>query len=95
MSEIDKLNQFLSELKGDDKNQVELLDAYFASRSPKPEKGYIQENRTTQDIIDDMNPMMPLSMQLVVKYMFAHGYSPVPTGGGTVTWAIWHSLDIG
>lgn len=95
MKDIDKLSQFLAELKGGDKDQVELLDAYFQSRSPEPVSGYMQENRTTQDIIDDMNPMMPLSMHLVVKYMFAHGYSPVPTGGGTVTWAIWHSLDIG
>lgn len=75
----------------------QLLDSYFTFRRNLPETGYLQENKTTLQIMDELSPMMMLSTDDVVEYMLEHDYYTTIEPDGTVSWAIWRqvSLDIG
>lgn len=66
-----------------------LLDSYFQFRSPLPKDGYIQENKTTLQIQDELEPMMHVGDIDVVEYMDDHDYSFITGQDGTVSWAIW------
>ncbi|MBR3284008.1 MAG: hypothetical protein IKI60_01650, partial [Alloprevotella sp.] len=46
----------------------QLLDSYFLFRRPLPEDGFIQENKTTLQIMDELLPMMAVSTETVVGY---------------------------
>lgn len=70
----------------------QLLDSYFLFRRPLPEEGYIQENKTTIQIMDDLSTMMAISAEAVVGYMLDHDYSPTTEQDGTVSWAIWRQV---
>ena len=67
----------------------QLLDSYFMFRENLPKDGYIQENKTTLQIMDELTPMMMLPTEDVVGYMLEHDYSTTTEQDGTVTWAIW------
>lgn len=69
-----------------------LLDSYFQFRASLPEAGYIQENKTTQQIQDELNSMYPLTAGDIVRYMTAHGFSTLTEPDGTVSWAIWRQV---
>ena len=66
-----------------------VLDAYFALRQPMPQDGSVQQNRTTEEIQDDMASMMDVSKDEILEYMNEHGYEPTTDTDGTVKWAIW------
>lgn len=70
----------------------QLLDSYFMFRENLPKEGYIQENKTTLQIMDDLTPMMMLPTDDVVQYMLEHDYSTTTEQDGTVTWAIWRQV---
>ena len=70
----------------------QLLDSYFLFRSPLPAAGYIQENKTTLQLMDEMLPMMAISTEDIVAYMLEHDYSTTTEGDGTVSWAIWRQM---
>ena len=67
----------------------QLLDSYFMFRENLPKEGYIQENKTTLQIMDELTPMMVLPTEDVVQYMMEHDYSTTTEQDGTVVWAIW------
>ena len=67
----------------------QLLDSYFMFRENLPKEGYIQENKTTLQIMDELTPMMMLPTESVVGYMLEHEYSTTTEDDGTVVWAIW------
>lgn len=67
----------------------QLLDSYFMFRRNLPEAGFIQENKTTLQIMDELTPMMMLPTDDVVQYMMEHDYSTTTEQDGTVVWAIW------
>ena len=67
----------------------QLLDSYFMFRQNLPGEGYIQENKTTLQIMDELTPMMMLPTESVVGYMLEHEYSTTTEDDGTVVWAIW------
>ena len=58
----------------------QLLDSYFMFRRNLPEAGFIQENKTTLQIMDELTPMM------------MHDYSTTTEQDGTVVWAIWRQV---
>jgi hypothetical protein len=66
-----------------------LLDSYFQFRSPLPSDGCIQENKTTQQIQDELEPMIHVGGLDIVEYMDDHDYSFITEQDGTVSWAIW------
>ncbi len=70
----------------------QLLDSYFLFRRPLPEDGFIQENKTTLQIMDELLPMMAVSTKTVVGYMTDHDYSTTTEQDGTVSWAIWRQV---
>lgn len=70
----------------------QLLDSYFLFRSNLPQTGYIAENKTTLQIMDELLPMMAISTETVVGYMLEHDYSTATEQDGTVVWAIWRQV---
>jgi len=66
-----------------------LLDSYFQFRTPLPEEGSIQENKTTLQIQDDLDPMMTVGEMEIALYMDEHGYGFITGEDGTVAWAVW------
>lgn len=70
----------------------QLLDSYFMFRQNLPGEGYIQENKTTLQIMDELTPMMMLPTDDVVGYMLEHDYSTTTEQDGTVVWAIWRQV---
>lgn len=66
-----------------------LLDSYFMFRDSLPKDGFIQENKTTWQIHDELEPMYSVTIGEIVGYMLEHDYSPTTEQDGTVTWAIW------
>lgn len=67
----------------------QLLDSYFFTRASLPKAGYIQENKTTQQIQDDLEPMYTVSTGSIVSYMLQHEFTTTTEQDGTVAWAIW------
>ena len=70
----------------------QLLDSYFLFRSPLPTSGYIQENKTSLQIMDELMPMLTLSTETIVAYMTDHDYSTTTEQDGSVVWAIWRQV---
>lgn len=70
----------------------QLLDSYFMFRDNLPREGYVQENKTTLQIMDELSPMMLLSTDDVVQYMLDHDYQMTTEQDGTVSWAVWRQV---
>lgn len=104
MKEIDDrikklVAKWLESLEEGERSQVELLDAYFMFRRklPDDDPGFgkaVEDPKSTQDIIDDLRPMMLLPEELVVQYMRIHAYGMKTMGDGTVKWAVWRFIDV-
>lgn len=80
--------------KNDRKEEVKrnILDAYFTFRSPLPKEGYIQENRSTNELLDDLLEMYNFKYEDVTDYLIDHDYAPTTEQDGTVKWAVWRLL---
>ena len=72
----------------------QLLDSYFMFRENLPKDGYIQENKTTQQIQDELESMYSVTTGEIVGYMLEHDYSPTTEQDGTVVWAIWRQAEV-
>lgn len=70
----------------------QLLDSYFQFREILPADGYIQENKTTLQIQDELMPMYNVATVDIVRYMLEHGYTTATEPDGTVAWAIWRQV---
>lgn len=86
-NEEGKLDQFINEL----------LDAYCASRSPEPGLSELGEpltpdNKTTDDIADELDTIMPVSRTDIVMYLRDHGYRLTTAADGTLRWEIWRDM---
>lgn len=80
-----------------DQFTIELLDAYCASRSPYPGNSELGEplapdNKTTDDIADELGTIMPVSLQDIVVYLRDHGYRLTTAADGTLRWEIWRDM---
>lgn len=102
MKEIDDrikrlVEKWLASLDETEKAQAEVLDAYFTFRRNLPDEdpGFgkaIAEPKTTQDIMDELQPMMSMSERVVVDYMRIHAYGMTTLNDGSVKWAIWRFM---
>lgn len=95
----ERIAKWLEQLDEEEKCQVELLDAYFTFRTNMPgdDPGFgkaSEEPKTTEEIMDDLMPMMPISKSVVTGYMLAHEYGFTTVGDGSVRWAIWRYMDV-
>ncbi len=70
----------------------QLLDSYFTFRDNLPREGYIQENKTSQQIQDELEPMYSVTTGEIVGYMLDNDYHPTTEQDGTVVWAIWRQV---
>ena len=66
-----------------------LLDSYFMFRDWLPKDRFIQENKTTHQIQNELDPMYSTTTGEIVGYMLEHDYQPTTEQDGTVVWAIW------
>ena len=82
----------MSQSENDNQEKVlkqKLLDSYFQFRSPLQKNGYIQENKTTLQIQDELASMMHVGDLDIVEYLDDHDYSFITEQDGTVSWDIW------
>lgn len=87
------LRRWLNGLEERERNTAELLDSYFALRSPLPGDiggvKLVPEYRTTEDIRDDLYEMMDVPPVFLFTYMLKAGYGFATRPDGSVTWAVW------
>lgn len=88
---------WLNTLSEKQQYQVKILDAYFRSRQSLPGKSelgeeLVEENKSTQDIIDELSNMIPLEPAVVTTYMMKNGYELTTLQDGNVVWAIWRDF---
>lgn len=81
---VDKQNAFITEV----------LNSYFASRSPLPGKSELgeplsAEYKTTADIADDLADILPVPKQDIFCYLKANGYHLKTAADGSLRWEIW------
>ena len=53
----------------------------------------VEEPKTTEDIIDDLMPMMNMSKDVVVGWLISHDYHITTVADGSPRWAIWRFVD--
>ena len=95
----ERIAKWLESLDEEEKCQADVLDAYFTFRTNMPgdDPGFgkaIEEPKTTEEIVDDLSPMMPMNKDIVVSYMRNHEYGFTTVGDGSVRWAIWRFVDV-
>ena len=66
-----------------------VLDAYFQCRSNRQELNMVQDNKTTQQIIDETYDTLELDDKTVVTYMVEHGYLLIEDDDGSPIWMIY------
>lgn len=98
--ENNRYDNWFADLSDDERDQITILDAYFATRSNVPGESeatgrhLAPEYKTTQDIIDELMPMMPISQQILSKYLLMKDYTMATYDDGTIKWAIWRDVDM-
>lgn len=95
----ERIAKWLESLDEEEKCQAELLDAYFTFRTNMPgdDPGFGKaspEPKTTEEIMDDLMPMMNIGKNVVAGYMRTHEYGYTTLADGTVRWAIWRYMDV-
>ena len=80
------------------KLEIDVLDAYFRSRSPLPKKSvsgvdYMPDDKSTMDIVDDLNDMVEVEPAVVLRYMQLNGYDLTTDVDGKVKWNIWRNFN--
>ena len=95
----ERVKKWLESLDEAERAQAEVLDAYFTFRTNMPgdDPGFgkaIEEPKTTEEIMDDLQPMMSLDMDIVASYMRNHEYGFTTVGDGSVRWPIWRFMDV-
>lgn len=88
----------MTEINSEEMEKV--LDAYFQFRSSLPllnfeSANYMKEEKTTQDIIDELSTMATLTFDYVNDYMHKHEYTMATTADGKLCWAIWRDINRG
>lgn len=79
----------MNEEKDDLAIEIVVLDAYFQCRSNRQELNMVQDNKTTQQIIDETADTLELDDKTVVTYMVEHGYLLTEDDDGSPIWMIY------
>lgn len=95
----ERIAKWFEQLDEEERSQAELLDSYFTFRRNLPEENQglgkaSEEHKTTDEIIDDLIPMMCVKKEVVVGWMRAHDYHITTVADGTPKWAIWRFMDV-
>lgn len=75
-----------------------LLRAYFNTRVPSvpddaAQGSYVEDHRTSFEIVEDLRDMMCLSVDDIVPYMIEHGYRVGTVEDGTPRWCIYRRFS--
>lgn len=95
----ERVKKWLESLDEEERCQAEVLDAYFTYRTNMPDEdpGFgkaSEEPKTTEEIMDDLQPMMYMSKNVVAGYLRTHEYGFTTVADGSVRWAIWRYMDV-
>ena len=79
-----------------DNHLKQLLDAYFENRLPVEMKdfGFVRQTKTTEDIIDQLSPMMDVGKRDLMDYMSHHGYQIRQQVDGLPRWVLYTNIKI-
>ena len=70
-----------------------VLDAYFSTRAnnipPSQRSLFVEDNKTTSEIIEALDSTYPLTQQDVFGYMSENGFLLGPDESGGLVWKIW------
>ena len=70
-----------------------VLDAYFSTRAnnipPSQMSLFVEDNKTTSEIIEALDSTYPLTQQDVFDYMSENGFLLEPDESGGLVWKIW------
>ena len=70
-----------------------VLDAYFSTRAnnipPSQSNLFVEDNKTTSEIIEALDSTYPLTQQDVFGYMSENGFLLEPDEAGGLVWKIW------
>lgn len=70
-----------------------VLDAYFSTRAnnipPSQRSLFVEDNKTTSEIIEALDSTYPLTQQDVFDYMSENGFLLEPDESGGLVWKIW------
>lgn len=86
-------------LELEEKLMTEAIETWLQCRRNLPDKSDVTgkmlmpEHKTTQEIIDDLQPMYPIDPITIAKVMKQHEYSMITERDGSVKWAIWRDFD--
>lgn len=69
-----------------------VMETFFLNSLPEQQDGYVQINRTTKEIQDELEPMMLITQNELNTYLDRHGYKLVADKDGSVKWAIWRII---
>lgn len=69
-----------------------VMETFFLNSLPEQQDGYVQINRTTKEIQDELEPMMLITQKELNTYLDKHGYKLVADKDGSVKWAIWRII---
>lgn len=80
------------------KLEIDVLDAYFRSRSQLPDKSisgkeYVVDDKSTIEIVDDLKDMVEVEPAVVLRYMQLNGYDLTTDVDGKVKWNIWRNFN--
>lgn len=68
-----------------------VLDSYFQTREPVRNELIcpLSERKTTEQIQDDLNPVLCISDTVIVEYMISHDFQLVPEEDGSLVWQMY------
>lgn len=90
--DMDLLNEKKEERR---RQQVEtIMNAYMKRRHGIPTGlgAEMEEHKTTQMIVEDLEDMMTLTMDEIVDYLSERGYGYITLEDGSLAWAMWRDL---
>lgn len=96
MNDIEDMGyeEWRNSLNESDRLQVKLLDAWAQSRDNLPGSDpegnkLIDDPKTTDEIMDELQPMFPVSREIIAYYLSYNEFGFTTDDSGALKWAIW------
>lgn len=83
-----------------DEQVTMVLEEYFSTRYNLPGRNIegvqlAREDKTTEDIQDDIIPIMVLTKDEINDFLFFRDFKLAHQADGTLKWAIWRDITVG